>query len=182
MEVSTEKFRLKTDNNRYSKNLSNDNLTYNQKIQNEINSIPKKYKNLFEKSLNKYIFNSEVYIPHSTEAKRKVIPNKDYLLNKLILYENFVNINKNKRDNMSKESDKFYNFYSIAKGKNSNQKEYLDKLILFYRGMGYDLNDINYNKHDNIFNKSILLDPTFGNDTNDDVLKFGNNEQSRRNF
>lgn len=182
MEVSTEKFRLKTDNNRYSKNFSNDNLTYNQKIQNEINSIPKKYKNLFEKSLNKYIFNSEVYIPHSTEAKRKVIPNKDYLLNKLILYENFVNINKNKRDNMSKESDKFYNFYSIAKGKNSNQKEYLDKLILFYRGMGYDLNDINYNKHDNIFNKSILLDPTFGNDTNDDVLKFGNNEQSRRNF
>ena len=39
MEVSTEKFRLKTDNNRYSKNLSNDNLTYNQKIQNEINPI-----------------------------------------------------------------------------------------------------------------------------------------------
>ena len=182
MEVSTEKIRLKTDNNKYNNNISNDILTYNQKIQNEINSISKKYKTLFENALNKYNFNSEVYIPHSTEAKRKVIPNKNYLLNKLILYENFVNSNKNKRDNMSKESDKFYNFYSYVKNRNSNQKEYLDNLIFFYRGLGYDIKDINYNKNDNIFNKSILLDPTFGNDTNDDVLKFGNNDQSRRNF
>ena len=148
MEVSTEKIRLKTDNNKYNNNISNDILTYNQKIQNEINSISKKYKTLFENALNKYNFNSEVYIPHSTEAKRKVIPNKNYLLNKLILYENFVNSNKNKRDNMSKESDKFYNFYSYVKNRNSNQKEYLDNLIFFYRGLGYDIKDINYNKNE----------------------------------
>ena len=182
MEVSTEKFRFKKYNNRYNNNLPNDILTYKTKIQNEINSIPKNYKKFFENALNKYTFNSEVYIPHSIEAKKKANPNKNYLLNKLILYENFVNMNKSRRDNMSKESDKFYNFYSIAKGKNSNQKEYLDNLFFFYRGMGYDLNDIKYNKNDNIFNKSILLDPTFGNDTNDDVLKFGNNDQSRNNF
>jgi hypothetical protein len=83
---------------------------------------------------------------------------------------------------MSKESSKFSKFYNIAKGRNDSQKIYVENLLSFYRNLGYNMRNLKYKRKDNIFNNSILLDQAFGNNTNDDVLKFGNNEQNRKNF
>ena len=182
MEASADKIILNKENNRDYNNLPTEYLTYKKKIQNEINSIPKTYEKFFKNALNKHTFDTEIYIPHSTEANRKIHPNKNYLLNKIILYENSVNQDKEIRDIMSKESKKFSNFYRIAKERNISQKRYVEKLLSYYRNLGYNMKNLKYKRKDNIFNNSILLDKTFGNNTNDDVLKFGNNEQNRRNF
>ena len=182
MEASTDKIILNKDNNRDYNNLSTEHLTYKKKIQNEINSIPKTYEKFFKKALNKHSFDTEIYIPHSTEANRKIHPNKNYLLNKIILYENLVNKNKDLRDIMTKESIKFSKFYHIVKDRNNTQNIYVENLLSYYRNLGYNVKNLKYKRKDNIFNNSILLDQTFGNNTNDDVLKFGNNEQNRKNF
>lgn len=182
MEALTDKIILNKENNRDYNNLPTEHLTYKKKIQNEINSIPKTYEKFFKKALNKHSFDTEIYIPHSTEANRKIHPNKNYLLNKIILYENSVSQNKELRDIMSKESTKFSKFYHIAKDRDNSQKIYIEKLLSYYRNLGYNMKNLKYKRKDNIFNNSILLDQTFGNNTNDDVLKFGNNEQNRRNF
>ena len=182
MEISTDKIFFNKENNRDYNNLPTEHLTYKQKIENEINSIPKTYEKFFKNALNKYSFDTEMYIPHSTKANRKIHPNKNYLLNKIIVYENLVSKNKDIRDLMSKESTKFSKYYHIAKGSNKTQKMYTDNLLSYYRNLDYKLHNIKYKKKDNIFDNSILLDQTFGNNTNDDVLKFGNNEQNRKNF
>ena len=182
MEVSNNKINFNSNNNRENNFHSIGKLTYNEKIEKEINSIPKKYQDYFKNALNKYCFDTEVYITHSTETNRKVIPQKKYLLNNIILYENFVNLYKDKRDKMSKDSTKFFKFYQFVNRRNKYQKEYLNDLIKFYIKRGYDIKNIQYKKTDNIFNKSILLDKTFGNFTNKGALKFLNNEQNRRNF
>ena len=182
MEVSSDKIIFKSNNKRKNNIFYFGNISYKEKIKKEINSIPKKYQNYFRNALNKHIFDSEVYIAHSTGNKRKVNPKKNYLVNNIILYENLANLYKDKRDKMSKESSEFLNFYDYAKGKNKNQKKFLNDLLKFYIGKGYNLKNIEYKKSDNIFNRSILLDRTFGNYTNNDVLKFGNTEQNRKNF
>lgn len=182
MEGSTDKIILNKENNRDYNNLPTEHLTYKKKIQKEINSLPKTYENFFKKALNKHSFDTEIYIPHSTEANRKIHPNKNYLLNKIILYENSVNKYKDLRDIMSKESTKFSKIYHIQKDSNNSQKIYMEKIISYYSNLGYNMKNLKYKRKDNIFNNSILLDKTFGNNTKDDVLKFGNNEQNRKNF
>ena len=183
MEVSTEKNILTTNNSRdYYNGLQTEYLSYHKKLRNEIESIPKEHKKFFRNALSKRSFDMEVYIPQASEKNRKVYPNKNYLINKLIQYDKLVNLNKDKKEKNSKDSSKFANDYNFLKDNNSKQREYLENLLDIYKTKGYELGSIEYKKNENIFSRSILLDNKLGEDTNKDVLKFGNDEQTRKNF
>ena len=82
-------------------------LTYDEKLKNELDNIPKLHKKFFMNSLAKHKFDSDVYIPMEKERNRKVYPNKDYLINKIISLDNLVNSNKKIIDNTSKNFSNF---------------------------------------------------------------------------
>ena len=182
MEVSTEKNKFTTENSRDYNCLQTEYLSYHKKLKNEIEAIPKEYKKFFRNALNKRSFDMEVYIPQVSEKNRKMYPGKNYLINKLIQYDKLVNFNKDKKEKNSKDLSKFAKDYNFLIDNNSKQREYVNNLLNLYKSKGYELGNIEYTKNENIFNRSILLDHKLGEDTNKDVLKFGNDEQNRKNF
>ena len=180
MEVSN--YKMKFTNSRDNNYLQMESLTYHKKLKNEIESIPKVHKKFFRNALNKYTFDMEVYIPNLSEKNRKPHPNKNYLINKLIKYEKFTNLNRFLLEKNSKESTKFTKDYNYIKENNIRQKDYINNLLEIYKDKKYEINELKYSKKENIFNNSILLDHKLGENTTQDVLKYGNNEQNRKNF
>jgi hypothetical protein len=102
------------------------------------------------------------------------------IINKLIKYEKFLHLVKNKK----KKSMGLTNFskYNYIIENNIQQKEYLKNLLQMYKDKGYDVENIEYKKNNNIFNNSILLDHKIGEDFNKDVQKYGINQENKRNF
>ena len=182
MEVSNDKIKFTTENSRDNTNLQTEYLPYHKKLKNEIEAIPNEHKKFFRNALNKHIFDMEVYIPQLSEKNRKPYPNKNYLINKLIKYEKFVNLNKNYLEKNSKELTKFNKDYNIIRENNAKQKNYINNLLKFYKDKGYDVNNLEYSKKENIFNKSILLDHKLGENATQDVLRYGKDEENRKNF
>ena len=180
MDFSTGKFKFNTDSYRDHNYLQTEYLTYYKKLRNEIEAIPKEYKKYFRNSLQKHTFDMEVYIPTLNEANKKEYPNKNYLINKLIKYEKFLHLIKNKKE----KSMGLANFskYNYIIENNIQQKNYLNNLLQIYKDKGYEVENIEYKKNDNIFTKSILLDHKIGEDINKDVQKFGINEENKRYF
>ena len=180
MEISSGKFKFNTDSYRDHNYLQTEYLTYYKKLRNEIEAIPKEYKKYFRNSLQKHTFDMEVYIPTLNEANKKEYPNKNYLINKLIKYEKFLHLIKNKKE----KSMGLANFskYNYIIENNIQQKNYLNNLLQFYKDKGYEVENIEYKNKDNIFNKSILLDHKLGEDINKDVQKYGINEENKRHF
>ena len=135
-------------------------LTYHEKLKNELESIPKLHKKFFMNSLAKHKFDSDVYIPMENERNRKVYPDKDYLINKIIFHDNIVNKNKKKIDIMSKNFSKFFKFYNYLKSTNAKQRDYMSNLVAIYKNKynTHNAEDIEYNPNENIFNDSILLE------------------------
>ena len=135
-------------------------LTYHEKLKNELESIPKLHKKFFMNSLAKHKFDSDVYIPMENERNRKVYPDKDYLINKIIFHDNIVNKNKKKIDIMSKNFSKFFKFYNYLKNTNTKQRDYMSNLVAIYKNKynTHNAEDIEYNHNENIFNDSILLE------------------------
>ena len=88
-------------------------LTYEEKLKNELDSIPKLHQKFFMNSLAKHKFDSDVYIPQNNEKNRKIYPNKDYLLNKIVIFDNKVNKQKKKIDAISKDFSNFFKFYNF---------------------------------------------------------------------
>jgi hypothetical protein len=88
-------------------------MTYHEKLKNELEKIPKLNKKIFLESLAKHKFDSDVYIPQSSEKNRKIYPNKDYLLNKIVIFDNKVNKQKKKIDAISKDFSNFFKFYNF---------------------------------------------------------------------
>ena len=182
MEVSNTKNKFTTENSRDNTNLQTEYLTYHKKLKNEMEAIPKEHKKLFRNALNKYSFDMEVYIPHLSDKNKKVYPNKNYLINKLIRYEKFVNLNKEKKEKNSRGLTKFSKYYNYIQDNNAKQRDYINNLLETYKNKGYELYNIEYKKKDNIFNRSILLDHNLGDDSNMDALKYGNNDENKKNF
>ena len=133
-------------------------LTYHEKLKNEIENIPKLHKKFFMKSLAKYKFDLDVYIPQSNEKNRKIYPDKDYLLNKIILYDNNVNKYKQRIDTISKDFSKFYKSYNFLKNNNSRQKDYMSNLLSLYKEKNNNNEDLEYKTNENIFTESVLLE------------------------
>ena len=101
-------------------------LTYNKKLLYELDSLPKEINQLFRKSLDKYKFKEEVYVPNSMRISKKEYYNKDYMLINLVKTHYIIQGEKNKVKNISKETKKFSNQYKLVKNDNKNrQKEYL---------------------------------------------------------
>ena len=149
-------------------------LTYNKKISSELDSLPSNIHQLFRKSLDKYKFNLEVYVPQSMRISKKEYLNKDYMINTLVKTNFKIESEKNKILNLSKETRKFSTQYKLVKEENTNkQKDYLLNLEKEY--MDKNFKDVKYSKEDNIFTPSFLLDTNSGNNLNSDGYKYGLN-------
>ena len=138
-------------------------LTYDAKLKNELDNIPKLHKKFFMNSLAKHKFDSDVYIPMEKERNRKVYPNKDYLINKIISLDNLVNSNKKIIDNTSKNFSNFFKAYNYLKSTNTKQKDYMHDTISIYKDKfsnknNYNEEDLEYKHDENIFDNSVLLD------------------------
>ena len=138
-------------------------LTYDEKLKNELDNIPKLHKKFFMNSLAKHKFDSDVYIPMENERNRKVYPNKDYLINKIISLDNLVNSNKKIIDNTSKNFSNFFKAYNYLKSTNTKQKDYMHDTISIYKDKfsnknNYNDEDLEYKHDENIFDNSVLLD------------------------
>ena len=135
-------------------------LTYHEKLKKEIEKIPQTKKKFFIQSLAKHKFDSDVYIPQWNEKNRKINPEKDYLLNKIILYDNKLNKDKKDIDTLSKDFSKFFKFYNhLKESNNSNQRDFMNNLANIYKEKNKNNEkDIDYKINENIFSKSVLLD------------------------
>ena len=138
-------------------------LTYDAKLKNELDNIPKLHKKFFMNSLAKHKFDSDVYIPMEKERNRNVYPNKDYLINKIISLDNLVNSNKKIIDNTSKNFSNFFKAYNYLKSTNTKQKDYMHDTISIYKDKfsnknNYNDEDLEYKHDENIFDNSVLLD------------------------
>ena len=138
-------------------------LTYDEKLKNELDNIPKLHKKFFMNSLAKHKFDSDVYIPMEKERNRKVYPNKDYLINKIISLDNLVNSNKKIIDNTSKNFSNFFKAYNYLKSTNTKQKDYMHDTISIYKDKfsnknNFNTEDLEYKHDENIFDNSVLLD------------------------
>ena len=138
-------------------------LTYDEKLKNELDNIPKLHKKFFMNSLAKHKFDSDVYIPMENERNRKVYPNKDYLINKIISLDNLVNSNKKIIDNTSKNFSNFFKAYNYLKSTNTKQKDFMHDTISIYKDKfsnknNFNTEDLEYKHDENIFDNSVLLD------------------------
>ena len=155
-------------------------LTYNKKLLYELDSLPKEINQLFRKSLDKYKFKEEVYVPNSMRISKKEYYNKNYMLINLVKTHYIIQGEKNKVMNISKETKKFSNQYKLVKNDNKNrQKEYLLYLENEYKKKyNNKKNELNYRYDENIFTPSFLLDLNFGNNIELDAIKYRLNNDS----
>ena len=155
-------------------------LTYNKKLLYELDSLPKEINQLFRKSLDKYKFKEEVYVPNSMRISKKEYYNKNYMLINLVKTHYIIQGEKNKVMNISKETKKFSNQYKLVKNDNNNrQKEYLLYLENEYKKKyNNKKNELNYRYDENIFTPSFLLDLNFGNNIELDAIKYRLNNDS----
>ena len=159
------------------KNIHNDfghHLTYNKKLSCELDSLPKNINQFFRKSLDKYKFQMEVYVPQSMRISKKEYYDKNYMLNNLVRTQFKIEGEKNKISKIAKETKKFSNQYKLVKSDNQNkQKEYLLNLEKEYKNK--KMKEITYKKDENIFTPSFLLDTNYGNNLESDMYKYGQN-------
>ncbi len=155
-------------------------LTYNKKLENELDTLPNDLNKFFRHSLDKYNFQLEVYVPHSMVISKKEYYNKNYMLNNLVRTEDIIKGKKDQIAHISKETKKFSRQYELVQNKNvSHQMQYLAKLEKIYKNKGYNTTAINYKKDDNIFAPSFLLDSRYGNYVHSDMVKYGKNEYKK---
>ena len=148
-------------------------LSKKKKIEAELFSFSKEHRNFFRKALDKYNFDTEVYIPQN--LTKKEYSNKNYLINKLIYIENMNKNIKEIIEPIEKETKQFSKQYKIIKSDNkSKQKIYMNNVEKAYQTQGYKLENIEYKENENIFTPSILLDKKFGKNKPEDVTKYSN--------
>ena len=169
--ISIKKKIIKRNNNH---NDFGNQLTYNKKLSSELDSLPLNINKKFRKSLNKYKFKLEVYVPNSMRVSKKEYLNKDYMLNSLVKTQIKIEGEKNKLKNITKETSTFSNQYKLVKNENKNkQKEFLLDIEKEYKKKKNK--EIKYKKNENIFAPSLLLDLDYGNNINSDMNKYGHN-------
>jgi hypothetical protein len=105
---------------------------------------------------------------------KKEYYDKNYMLNNLVRTEDIIRGKKNQIAHISKETKKFSHQYEFVRNKNMNhQLNYLSKIEKLYKNKGYNGTGLNYKKGENIFNPSFLLDTRYGNNSQTDVVKYG---------
>ena len=155
-------------------------LTYNKKLEKELDSLPDNVSKFFRKSLDEYKFNLEVYVPHSMVISKKEYFDKNYMLNNLVRIEDIIKTKKKQISHISKETKTFSHQYEIVREENlPHRLEYLSKIENMYKNKGYKTSSISYKKDENIFNPSFLLDSKYGNNSKTDAVKYGQNNYKK---
>ena len=155
-------------------------LSYHKKLAFELDTLSKKQKRKFTRSLAKYQFQMEVYVPHSMVISKKEYYGKNYLLNRLVNFENIIQDKKKFMAPISVENKKFGRQYKFVKKENApHQKDYLDKIEKVYEKKGYESNNIAFKKNENIFSPSLLLDNNFGKYPEDDIVRYRTTENQK---
>lgn len=150
------------------------------KIKNEIESMSHESRNIFREALNKYSFDTEVFIPSSLRISKKEYKDKDYLLNTLISFEDRLKEQKEFITPIKNETNRFTKQYKlIHEENNDHQKNYINNLQKYYESMGYSRSGLEYSGSDNIFSPSSILDTDFGNNIQEDVYRYGNAEYKK---
>ena len=151
------------------------NLSSKNKIRKAIASMSKENSKEFREALNKYSFDLEVFIPRTMSINKNEYKNKNFLLNSLVSFEQKSQERKKMALSLKKENNRFSTEYNIIKNQNEeHQKNYLRDLETFYHKIGYNLNSIEYNNTENIFNPSSVLDHDFGVSIKEDAYKYSN--------
>jgi hypothetical protein len=175
------KYRTKTiiNRNRFHSDFGH-NLSYNKKLENELDTLPNETSKFFRKSLNKYKFQLEVYVPNSMVISKKEYYDKNYMLNNLVRIEDIIKTKKKQISHISKETKTFSHQYEIVREENlPHRLEYLSKIENMYKNKGYKTSSISYKKDENIFNPSFLLDSKYGNNSKTDAVKYGQNNYKK---
>ena len=158
----------------YSRNIQCESLPNKKKIQNEISSMSKEFINEFRGAKNKYSFDKEILIPKEITIYKNDYKDKNYLLNNLISFESKAQERKNLVEPLRKETKRFSKQYKLISEENENhQKNYLRKIEKIYIDLGYNINNIEFQKTENIFSPSVILDHNFGINIMGDVYKYG---------
>ena len=148
-------------------------LSSQKKIENEISAMTKENRNEFREALNKYTFDTEVFIPRSMSINKNEYKNKNYLLNTLVLFETKTQERKKLVEPLKLETNRFSKQYKLIREENEeHQKAYLRGLENYYHDRGYNVNSIEYHNTDNIFKPSSVLDHDFGMNLQEDAYKY----------
>ena len=147
-------------------------LSPKKKVENEISLMTKENRDEFRDALNKYNFDSEVFIPKTLSINKNEYKNKNYLINNLVHYEMKSIERRNIVEPLKKETSRFTKQYQLIKEENEeHQKDYLKSLENFYSNIGYNQKSLD-KMNENIFMPSTVLDHDFGISLGDDAFKY----------
>ncbi len=134
------------------------NKTLEFQIERTMKNKPKNIKKKFKLALTPHKFESEIYIPKRIQLNKTQYPGRNYLINKVISFDSLYKPQKEMRLKIKKETDVFSQQYKpINDKKFLNKDNYLKKIEDKYKYKGYNMEDLQYRKKDNIFSPSILF-------------------------
>ena len=134
------------------------NKTLEFQIERTMKNKPKNIKKKFKLALTPHKFESEIYIPKRIQLNKTQYPGRNYLINKVISFDSLYKPQKEMRLKIKKETDVFSQQYKpINDKKFYNKDNYLKKIEDKYKYKGYNMEDLQYRKKDNIFSPSILF-------------------------
>ena len=167
-----------------SQRINGNNKLLKYKVEQEIKTLPEDFAKYIKRSLTKHELTSELYIP------KNISKNKDYdknlLISKVQNLEIFKLENKKLLTKLASDNSSFsrvYNYIKEVEGKNNRQQKYFDEIEQIYLDKDYKIKDCMIKPEDNIFNYSILMDKTFGNNIKNDaerLVREINNKEIRR--
>ena len=145
------------------------------KINQELNSLPEDFRNTLKRGLSKHKQTSEVYIPKNIALGQKY--NKDLLIEKVKNYNKFIfdrHKLASKLANNTSSFSKVYNYIKELEGKKNRQQQYFDEIEKIYLEKDYNLKNCAIKKGENIFDYSMLIDKSFGNNVKQDAIRLIN--------
>ena len=161
-------------NNTFKHTTFGGNISEKRKLKNELASLPEDKRKIFNNALKYYKFGMEVYVPQTMTITNKEYYGKNYLLNQLVDCEIMINNRKKFIEPIAKETKQFSKQYKLVKSENKEkQKKYLSNVEKVYEDKGYSIKNIEYKSNENIFTPSFILDNQFGNDRQNDIIKYG---------
>ena len=147
----------------------------NYKIDQELKSLPEDFGNILKRGLSKHVLTSEVYIPKNISLDKNY--NKDLLIEKIKNYDKFIFDRHKIAEKLATDNSSFskvYNYIKELDGKNNRQRQYFDELENLYLSKDYNLKNCGIKKGENIFDYSMLIDKTFGDNIKQDAIRLIN--------
>ena len=145
------------------------------KINQEIKSLPEEFGNNLKRGLSKHMLTSEVYIPKNISLDKNY--NKDLLIEKIKNYDKFIfdrHKLAEKLSNYNSSFSKVYNHIKELEGTKNRQHQYFEEIENLYLSKNYNMKNCGIKKGDNLFDYSMLIDKTFGDNIKQDGIRLIN--------